>query len=147
MKRNKDFQSFVALLAATVSHHAGSQHRDHIELSEILAYKPVSEEATQNNGESKVYATVEEALGDVVSSIRETIVIRRVALISAHHNNHNNHDQQDNNDKKKVLLATYMHNKVGGVLNEKTQLGKFAAVVSLNVQQKENKVNAGKKSF
>jgi hypothetical protein len=61
---NKDFQSFVSLVAQSISEHAGSQHRM-IDIQEILKYKP-----NKPNHKNKLYGNIEEALGDIIASIR-----------------------------------------------------------------------------
>lgn len=116
MKRNKDFQAFVALLAETVSRAGGKTSRD-VSVAEVLTFQPPAAHHSAEGSEVKNYKTVEEALGDVVSSIRETIVIRRAAVVAQ--------------TAPGAVLATYMHNKVGGVANPNTQLGKIASIAVL----------------
>lgn len=108
VKRNKDFQHFVALLAESVSHTNTKITRD-LSLPEILALKPSSN-----------HATVEEALADVASSIRETIAIRRASIIAA--------------PSASTAIYFYVHNKVSSLSKfPAIQLGKIASLVSLKM--------------
>lgn len=126
MKRNKDFQQFVALLAETVSYHGGKSSRD-IALSELLTFQPV-------NNKLKNFNTVEEALGDVVASIRETIHIKRASVVAP--------------INRDTIIATYMHNKVTpSEAFPSTQLGKIASVVILTLSNSVDTLSAEQREF
>lgn len=61
---NKDFQNFVALITETVSARAGTESRT-VDVQELLKYTPPAEVSA-----AKPYTNLEEALGDVIASIR-----------------------------------------------------------------------------
>jgi elongation factor Ts len=119
---NKDFQKFVAMLTETVS--ACSSPSSHsVEVANLLKYTPPSSVHT-----SKQYSNLEEALGDVIASIRETIVIKRAEVIAA--------------PSQGGVLATYVHNKVNlssadTNISPGTQLGKAAGVVAFSADSAE----------
>lgn len=63
---NKDFQRFVSFVAQTVDEQLDSPSNS-FAISDVMKFKP-SREILQNQPNS--FATVEEALGDIVASIR-----------------------------------------------------------------------------
>lgn len=119
VKRNKDFQTFVGLLADTVLRSGGSDSRE-LTIAEVLAFRPPRDHVSVTGGEAKAFDSIEDALGDIAASIRETIVIRRASIVVP--------------SSPGSVLAAYVHNKVGGLRSAQTQLGKIASVVVLNAE-------------
>jgi translation elongation factor EF-Ts len=67
---------------------------------DILNLKPSN---NNNNNSKKEYSSLQEKLGDIISSIRENIVVKRGKNISVSNNNNNN-----------SVVSTYVHGIVGG---------------------------------
>jgi len=107
---NQDFQKFVGLVGETVNSH--SQSSQLLQGAEILQMKP--------NNQSLV--NIEQALGDIVASIRETIVVKRGVTISLPKGSTG-------------ILSSYVHGRVGlnNGLPTQVQLGKAASVLSFSV--------------
>lgn len=57
---NQDFQKFVAIVSETISHHLGHHEEGVYNSEDILKLKPIHGNHTN----------IEQALGDIVSSIR-----------------------------------------------------------------------------
>lgn len=119
VKRNKDFQAFVGLLAETVLHAGGNASRD-LAVAEVLTMRPPADHVSVTGGEVKSFNSIQDALGDIAASIRETIVVRRAAIIAP--------------SEPGSILTTYVHNKVGGLRVARTQLGKIVSVVVLQTE-------------
>lgn len=81
------------MLTETVSACTTSSTSQAVEVPNLLKFTPPSSVHT-----TKPYSNLEEALGDVIASIRETIVIKRAAVIAQ--------------PSQGGVLATYVHNKV-----------------------------------
>jgi elongation factor Ts len=90
---NTDFQSFVALVSQTVhqSNLSGSSSSQQVTGEDILSLK------TENSN-----STLQQKLGDIISTIRENIIINRSTTMSI--------ASGDNN--KINLFSTYVHGKV-----------------------------------
>jgi elongation factor Ts len=108
---NKDFQRFVSFVAQTVDEQVASTD-DSIPVADILKLKP-SAKILQT--QPKAFTSIDEALGDIVASIREPISIKRVKKVSG-------------------ILSSYVHNRVvNEALNPFTHIGKAISVVQWNV--------------
>eukprot|EP01039_Chlorochromonas_danica_P009002 gene9002-9936_t len=106
---NQDFQRFVASVCGTVDAQTAS-----------ALERPGEEILKLSLGES----SVERALGDIVSSIRETIVVKRSATLLA-----------PSTEGSVDVFAAYVHGKVGiDVVQPPVQLGKAASVVHLSAK-------------
>jgi len=130
---NKDFQLFVAVLCNTV-HSSLPSISGAISIPEVLKLPPVWWNVESNTGifKGKSHATVQDMLGDIVSSIRENIVIRRVENITS----------SAGSSQSRSLLSSYIHGKVGfDVVPPQIQLGRSAAVVELKVTSTEEAVS------
>jgi translation elongation factor EF-Ts len=84
---NQDFQRFVASVGESV-HHRGKEIATTTSFSgeEVLKLTPVSTLSSSlfaSSTAQKEHANLQEKLGDVISSIRENIVIRRAKTIFA----------------------------------------------------------------
>jgi translation elongation factor EF-Ts len=91
---NTDFQSFVALVSQTVhqSNLSGSSSQELLSGEDILSLK------TENSN-----STLQQKLGDIISTIRENIVVKRAKTVS----------MGSIADKKTVnLFSTYVHGKI-----------------------------------
>jgi elongation factor Ts len=95
---NKDFQHFVALVCQTMNENASQSGA--VAAQDILNLKPSN---NNNNNSKKEYSSLQEKLGDIISSIRENIVVKRGKNISVSNNNNNN-----------SVVSTYVHGIVGG---------------------------------
>lgn len=111
------------MLTETVSASVSSTSTQAVEVPTLLKFTPPPSVHC-----TKPYANLEEALGDVIASIRETIVIKRAAVIAQ--------------PTQGGVLATYVHNKVNLSSSESrtspnTQLGKAAGVVAFTADTAE----------
>jgi elongation factor Ts len=107
---NKDFQNFVGLVCQTIQQHNLGKSGS-FATNDILALKPTVA-ATD-----KQYSNLQEKLGDIISTIRENIVVKRGKTITA--------------DANSQVLASYVHGKVA--TQENLQLGKAASVVQFGI--------------
>lgn len=105
---NVDFQRFAALVSETVS--ASTSEEVQLKGEEVLQLCPAS-------GTAKL----QEALGDLISSIREGIAVRRAATVCC----------TSSEGEEVQVLCSYVHGKVG-TTPEGVQLGKAAAVLHLS---------------
>jgi translation elongation factor EF-Ts len=114
---NRDFQLFVARVSEAVSQHSSSH----------FGPGPIDIEKLLNlpgGGEGAGAGSVKDALGDIVSSIRENIVIRRAEVLLPH--------RGEGVGGSVGVVASYVHAKLGvGVVPAHIELGKVAAVVLL----------------
>lgn len=104
------------MITETVSACTPTTSTQVVDVPSLLKLTPPSSVHT-----TKSYSNLEEALGDVIASIRETIVIKRASVIAQ--------------PSQGGVLATYVHNKVNLSPSESntspnTQLGKAAGVVA-----------------
>ena len=113
--RNDRFQAFVTLIASTIHSKMDSGN---ISISDLL----------KMNTEHAPAKTIQDALGDVIMSIRENIVIRRAESFKI--------------VEKDDIIASYVHGKIPICADadkslaahyDHIQLGKAGAVVSLQV--------------
>jgi translation elongation factor EF-Ts len=91
VSRNKEFQSFVALVASTAN---SMDVVGEVSVTDLLNKSP----ASAGNISSQA-ATLNEALGDVVTAIREKIVIRRATNLKV--------------AAPGGVIGSYVHGKVG----------------------------------
>lgn len=113
---NKDFQSFLETVAKTAHEKAGDGL---LPIKDLLTMPPV---CTNNSVKTQTAQTITDLLGDIISSIREQIVIRRVLNISS-----------CSTASNKQLLSCYVHGKVAsGHLSEHIQMGKALAFITLD---------------
>lgn len=91
--RNEEFQKFVSGIVSTIS----ETNEKNIDVKGLLHQKyisPISSNAS--------IATVEDALGDAVSKIRETLIIKRGLNI-----------ELPSTSNETSIIGTYVHGKVG----------------------------------
>lgn len=113
--KNEKFHTFVAMLAQVCN---TSMPTGEVSIPELLKLNTV---AVGDSIEGEI-TTIAESLGDIVSQIRENIVIRRALNIDA-------------ND---IVAAGYVHGRMGqGHLPPYIMMGKTAALVEINVKGKE----------
>jgi len=112
--RNVDFQSFVALIAATVHSHEPTV--GDMKIEELLTLPPAGNLSKASN--------IKEALGDITSAIRENIIIRRAYSMNT-----------SLTTGKSTVLTQYVHGLVGdeAILPKEVQLGKSASIISLSL--------------
>jgi elongation factor Ts len=106
VSRNTDFQAFVAQMATTISNMSADGL---IPTASILSTTPANSNLKN----------VEELLGEIVSKIRENIVIRKAFNVNILSNE---------------VVGTYVHNKVTWGNDANLQMGRSAAVISLGVE-------------
>lgn len=113
VSRNTDFQAFVAQMAYTIS---SLPAVGLLPMNEVMNSKPINSNLKN----------VEELLGEIVSKIRENIVIRKAvnANISA-----------------SEVVGTYVHNKVSWGNDANLQMGRAAAVVTVNVDPRNKETD------
>ncbi len=124
--RNKQFQEFAAIVAATASK-ATANDKGYIDVEKLLQSTPIIPSEFKNVTQHKI---LNDTLGDIVTTIREKIVINRAMQIKA-------------NDK--TIINGYVHGKVGTeFLPSYIQMGKSAAIVKIannnSIQSNELKV-------
>jgi elongation factor Ts len=113
--KNEKFHTFVAMLAQVCN---TSMPTGEVSIPELLKLNTV---AVGDSIEGEI-TTIAESLGDIVSQIRENIVIRRALNIDA-------------ND---IVAAGYVHGRMGqGHLPPYIMMGKTAALVEISVKGKE----------
>eukprot|EP00596_Hydrurales_sp_CCMP1899_P010387 CAMPEP_0119034872 /NCGR_PEP_ID=MMETSP1177-20130426/1897_1 /TAXON_ID=2985 /ORGANISM="Ochromonas sp, Strain CCMP1899" /LENGTH=339 /DNA_ID=CAMNT_0006992671 /DNA_START=48 /DNA_END=1064 /DNA_ORIENTATION=+ len=113
--QNEKFHTFVAMLAQVCN---TSMPTGEISIPDLLKQNTVTISDIKDEG----ITTIAESLGDIVSQIRENIVIRRALNI-------------DVND---IVAAGYVHGRMGqGHLPSYIMMGKTAALVELSVKGKE----------
>eukprot|EP01041_Mallomonas_annulata_P008792 gene8792-18186_t len=124
--RNLDFQSFVAMVASTV-HSKGAVGE--LQVEDILSMKPETTEFKSNLVNITPSSTIKDILGDITSSIREHIVVRRASVLDS------TITTGSTSSDVEVILAGYVHGQVdaGNHLPPDVQMGKAAGVVSLCV--------------
>lgn len=115
VSRNKDFQSFVALVASTAS---ATKVIGTVDIATLLSNKPTG----------TAHATLQDSLGELISSIRENIVIRRVVNIEGS-------SSEKSLLKHNRIVAAYVHGKVGqDTLPPSIQMGTKTAVLSCSLK-------------
>ena len=128
VSRNKEFQVFSAIVAATVQ--ATFKIGEVVSMDALMGAKPVldishvsREHASDINILSKSHATVKDCLGDIVTAIRENIVCRRASQIAV-------------TDSSCEVVCTYVHGRIGSETfpSSNIQMGKTAAVISLRAE-------------
>lgn len=130
---NQDFQRFVASVGESV-HHRGKEIATTTSFSgeEVLKLTPVSTLSSSlfaSSAAQKEHGNLQEKLGDVISSIRENIVIRRAKTIFATSAQPNHH----------TVLSSYLHGKISSISSQSTiQLGRAAGVLTFDVSKYEN---------
>eukprot|EP01036_Dinobryon_divergens_P024428 gene24428-32877_t len=118
---NRDFQEFVALLAHTVNSQTSFVSAGTLSVSEVLQLQPIWWPGASNTEQRRLRtSTLQEMLADIVSSIRENIVVRRVEVVALPA------DVQG-------VLTPYVHGQVGFPGQpDNVQLGRAASVVCLS---------------
>lgn len=112
--RNKQFQEFAAIVAATASK-ATANDKGYIDVEKLLHSTPIIPSEFKNITQHKI---LNDTLGDIVTTIREKIVINRAMQIKA---------------SDKTIINGYVHGKVGTeFLPSHIQMGKSAAVVTIS---------------
>ena len=111
---NEDFQRFVASVGESV-HHRGKEIATTTSFSgeEVLQLTPVSTLSSSlfaSSTAQKEHVNLQEKLGDVISSIRENIVIRRAKTIFATSAQPNHH----------TVLSSYLHGKISSISSQST---------------------------
>eukprot|EP00598_Pedospumella_elongata_P012215 CAMPEP_0185012038 /NCGR_PEP_ID=MMETSP1098-20130426/98100_1 /TAXON_ID=89044 /ORGANISM="Spumella elongata, Strain CCAP 955/1" /LENGTH=336 /DNA_ID=CAMNT_0027541089 /DNA_START=59 /DNA_END=1069 /DNA_ORIENTATION=+ len=110
---NKDFHQFVSLVSTTVSEQLNKEGA--VSISDLMNLQP---KGTTH--------TMKDALGDIISSIRENIVIKRAENI---------YPETAQDGSAVGVVASYVHGKVGtDVTPAHIELGKVAGVVKLQAQ-------------
>ncbi|CAE7541595.1 tsf [Symbiodinium microadriaticum] len=109
VSRNSSFQKFVSLVAST----ANSLDYGEIPLDEVMAL------STPQQGSNGKALTLQDILGDITTSIRENIIVRRVTNINAAGSD--------------TIAASYIHGKVtlSDEGHQGLEMGREAAVVCL----------------
>lgn len=126
VSRNKDFQAFCAgVVAAAAS--SGAADATALLSAPFPLASFVATSGTSSSGSGGTQ-TVRDALGDVISLIRENIVLKRVSRVTL---------EEAAGGVGGGMLAGYVHGRVGEGLGPSshaahTQLGKTAAVVTLS---------------
>jgi elongation factor Ts len=124
VSRNNNFQAFVASIAATANKSSGVGA---VNVAELMS-KPTA-----------AGTSVQDALSDIITVIRENIVIKRVLTLGP------------GTSGKTTILSNYVHGRVGvDSLPENVQMGKAVCVVSMGTTAsdaavKETVENIGKK--
>lgn len=113
--KNEKFHTFVAMLAQVCNN---NMPKGEVSIPDLLKMNTVS-----ISGDASIETTtIAESLGDIVSQIRENIVIRRALNI----------------EMKDAVVAGYVHGRMGqGHLPPFIMMGKTAALVELSVNSKE----------
>lgn len=112
--RNKQFQEFAAIVADTASK-ATANDKGYIDVEKLLHSTPIIPSEFKNITQHKI---LNDTLGDIVTTIREKIVINRAMQIKA---------------SDKTIINGYVHGKVGTeFLPSHIQMGKSAAVVTIS---------------
>lgn len=127
MSRNKEFQAFSAIVAATVQ--VNFEVSQEVNIDVLMGKRPVvdlshisKEHASGINILSKSHGSLKDCLGDIVTTIRENIVCRRAAQIAAI-------------DGSCEVVCAYVHGKVGAdIFPSNIQMGKSAAVLLLHAE-------------
>ena len=127
--RNKQFQEFAAIVAATASK-AIVNDKGYVDVEKLLQSTPIIPSEINNNKNVVQHKILNDILGDIVTTIREKIVINRAYQINA-----------DN----KSIINGYVHGKVGTeFLPSYIQMGKSSAIVKIkntnNIENNELKV-------
>jgi elongation factor Ts len=121
VSRNIDFQKFVSLVTLTINN--GNIVGD-VNIEELM-----NTEAYESNGK-----TIRDSLGDIISMIRENIIIRRATNLIP---------------KEKDVLSAYVHGKIGMEnVPANIQMGKTVSIVEMscsNVNSYEITKEMGKK--
>lgn len=123
--RNHEFQSFVTIVANTVANSITSSNKiENITINDLIHQKPAMiDSPTASITSLSSLNSIQEALGETVSKIRETIIIRRALIVS-----------QDTNEQSVSILGNYVHGKVGlSFIPNDIELGRSAAIVKLSV--------------
>lgn len=124
VSRNKDFQEFVAVVSSTISESGSTCTEGDVDISKLMTLKPVCAPGLQEVSRFAEHNSLQDSLGEIISAIRENIVIKRAENVYPSATN-----------SGASVVSSYVHGRVGSEwLPPNVQMGKSAGVVSLKTE-------------